>query len=206
MNTKNGGVKYDVAYSLVTIHDGAPVTNTNSAYALADCQGCTTVAVSFQVVLIVGQSNQIAPINGAVALNYNCPACTTTAIADQIMVTLKSQPSAELLAKLEQALKQLNALPALGAGGNPTAVVSQVAAVQQAGTTALNQSGVLANVPNATNSTNGSSSSTSSSISGVRLLCGARHLLLDGRYIGRVLEQLDLDRLLVLYGLAERLD
>ena len=89
---------YDVAYSLVTISGGAPVTNTNSAYALADCQSCTTVAVSFQVILVVGYSKYIAPINAAGSLNYDCPACTTTAIADQLVITLKSQPSAALLA------------------------------------------------------------------------------------------------------------
>ena len=60
-NTTNGGVTYDVAYSVVTVNNGAPVTNTNSAYALAHCQSCTTVAVSFQIVLIVGQSKDIAP-------------------------------------------------------------------------------------------------------------------------------------------------
>ena len=67
--TEDGGVTYNVAYSLVTVSNGAPVTNTNSAYALADCKGCTTVAVSFQVVLIVGQSKDITPINAAGALN-----------------------------------------------------------------------------------------------------------------------------------------
>ena len=45
----------------VSYEDGTPVTNTNSAFALASCRGCTTVAVSFQVVLIVGQSNVITP-------------------------------------------------------------------------------------------------------------------------------------------------
>ena len=130
-NTTNGGVTYDVAYSVVTVNNGAPVTNTNSAYALAHCQGCTTVAVSFQIVLIVGHSKDIAPINAAGSLNYDCPACTTTAIADQLVVTLRAQPTAALLAKLDAALKQLNALPALGAQGTPAAVASQVAAVQQ---------------------------------------------------------------------------
>ncbi len=114
MNTQNGGVKYDVAYSLVTVKNGAPVTNTNSAYALANCQACTTVAVSFQVVLVIGQSNNIAPINAAGALNYDCPACTTTAIADQIVITLKSQPSKALLAKLEQALQAAERPPRAG--------------------------------------------------------------------------------------------
>jgi len=141
-NTTNGGVMYDVAYSLVTISGGAPVTNTNSAYALAHCQSCTTVAVSFQVILIVGHSKYIAPINAAGSLNYDCPACTTTAIADQLVITLKSLPSAALLAKLNAALAQLNALPSLGAQGTPAAVASQVAAVQQQIDTELNDSGL----------------------------------------------------------------
>ena len=109
---------YDVAYSLVTVSNGAPVTNTNSAYALAHCKSCTTVAVSFQVVLIVGHSKDIAPINAAGSLNYDCPACTTTAIADQLVVTLKSQPTAALLAKLDADLKQLNAVAGAGRTGN----------------------------------------------------------------------------------------
>jgi putative peptide zinc metalloprotease protein len=141
-NTTNGGVTYDVAYSLITISGGAPVTNTNSAYALAHCQSCTTVAVSFQVILIVGHSKDIAPINAAGSLNYNCPACVTTAIADQLVVTLNSQPSAALLAKLDAALKQLNALPALGAQGTPAQIASQVAGVQQEIDTELNDSGL----------------------------------------------------------------
>ena len=69
---------------------GAPVTNTNGAFAFASCKACTTVAVSFQVVLVVGRSKVIAPINAAGALNVDCPACTTVALADQIVVTLSS--------------------------------------------------------------------------------------------------------------------
>src|SRR3954468_22685265 len=42
VNTKDGGVTYKVAYSLVTLKDGAPVGNTNSAFALASCNACTT--------------------------------------------------------------------------------------------------------------------------------------------------------------------
>jgi putative peptide zinc metalloprotease protein len=165
-NTTNGGVKYDVAYSLVTVKNGAPVTNTNSAYALAHCQACTTVAVSFQVVLVIGQSNNIAPINAAGALNYDCPACTTTAIADQIVITLKSQPSQALLAQLEQTLKQLNALPALGAGGTPAAVASEVATVQQEVETAINQSGLVANPPKSSSTSSSQTSGSGSSTSG----------------------------------------
>jgi putative peptide zinc metalloprotease protein len=150
VGTKDGGVTYNVAYSLVTVKDGAAVNNTNSAFAFANCKACTTVAVSFQIVLIIGQSNVIAPVNAAGALNVNCPACITTAIADQIVVTLKSQPSQELVDKLQAALQQLNALPALGAGGTPAALASAVAAVQQQIDHELANSGLLTNPPPAT--------------------------------------------------------
>jgi putative peptide zinc metalloprotease protein len=149
-NTEDGGVTYDVAYALVTVNGGADVTNTNSAYALAHCKACTTVAVSFQLVLVVGTSKVIAPINAAGALNYNCPACTTTALADQLVVTLKAQPSQQLLDTLNADLKQLNALPALGAGGTPSAVATEVGAVQQEIETALQSSGLEANPPSST--------------------------------------------------------
>jgi putative peptide zinc metalloprotease protein len=178
-NTTNGGVMYDVAYALVTVTGGAPVTNTNSAYALAHCNACTTVAVSFQVVLVVGRSQVIAPINAAGALNYDCPACITTAIADQIVVTLKALPSTQLLARLQAALRRLNALPALGAGGTPAAVSAQVAAVQQQIETTLAGSGLRANPPRSSTTTTAPASasptpgSSSSSGSGGQSTSGA---------------------------------
>jgi putative peptide zinc metalloprotease protein len=147
VGTRNGGVTYDVAYALVTVANGAPVTNSNSAYALADCNGCTTVAVSFQLVLVIGQSNVIAPIDAAGALNYSCPACVTTAIADQLITTLKSQPSPALLATLNADLKQLNALPQLGGSATPAAVAAQVASIQQEIESQLAASGLMASPP-----------------------------------------------------------
>lgn len=156
VGTHSGGVTYHVAYSLVTVTGGAPVTETNAAYALADCKRCTTVAVSFQVVLVIGQSNVITPVDKAVALNYNCPACSTTAVANQIVVTLKSKASPALLAELKADLKRLNALHLLGANGTPTAIVSEAVALQRLIESELNSSGLLANP------TTGSSSSTSS--------------------------------------------
>jgi putative peptide zinc metalloprotease protein len=149
-NTKDGGVVYDVAYALVTVTGGGDVTNTNSAYALAHCKSCTTVAVSFQLVLIVGSSKNIAPINAAGALNYDCPACMTTALADQIVVTLKAQPSQQLLEELNADLRQLNALPALGAAGTPAAVATEVGTVQKEIDSALQGSGLETNPPSST--------------------------------------------------------
>ncbi len=165
VGTRNGGVTYDVAYALVTVTGGAPVTETNSAYALAHCSACTTVAVSFQVVLVVGTSKLIAPIDAAGALNSGCPACVTTAIADQLVVTLKSQPSAQLLAKLNAALRQLNALPLLGAGGTPAAIAAAVATVQQQIESQLNGSGLVANTPSTATVPSSSATSTTSTSS-----------------------------------------
>jgi len=140
VNTKDGAVKYVVAYSLVTVRDGAPVTNTNSAYAFASCRACTTVAVSFQVVLVIGTSRTIAPINVAGALNADCPACITAAIADQIVVTLKSEPSDQLVRTLQARLSELGALPSGGAN-----VADEVGAVQHEIDSDLDASGLRAN-------------------------------------------------------------
>jgi putative peptide zinc metalloprotease protein len=143
VGTANGGVTYDIAYSLVTVTAGAPVDETNSAFAYADCTACTTVAVSFQVVLVVGESNQITPINAAGALNRNCLSCVTTAIADQIVVTITKQPTPDLQRKLEAAISQLGGLPALGANGTPASIAAQVQAVQDQVNQLLQDSGLL---------------------------------------------------------------
>lgn len=146
--TQDGGVKYDIAYSVVTVKDGADVKNTNSAYALASCNACTTVAVAFQVVLVVGQSNVIAPVNIAEALNNQCPSCVTAAIADQIVVTITKLPSQELLDKLNTTLAKLNLLSSI-----PLSQLSAtVSAVQSELEQELSDSGLLANPPSSTTS------------------------------------------------------
>jgi len=144
--TQDGGVKYDVAYSVVTVKNGANVTSTNSAYALASCNACTTVAVAFQIVLVVGQSNVITPANIAEALNNGCPACVTVAIADQIVVTITKVPPQELLDKLNASLAKLNDLPSIPL----SQLASTVTAVQQEIENELNDSGLLASPPTST--------------------------------------------------------
>jgi putative peptide zinc metalloprotease protein len=141
-NSTDGGIKYDVVYSLVTVQGGDTVDETNSAYALASCNACTTVAVSFQLVLVVGRSDTIKPINVAEALNVNCPYCVTTAIATQIVVTLRSVPSDELLRRLTAELERLDAIDELGAGGSPGQVAALVDAVQDAINHELDTSGL----------------------------------------------------------------
>ncbi len=126
VNTTDGGIKYDVVYSLVTVRSGDTVDETNSAYALASCNACTTVAVSLQLVLVVGQSDTITPINVAEALNANCPYCVTVAIAHQLVITLRSVPSDELLRRLTAELAKLDAIDELGSPAAAAALVDQV--------------------------------------------------------------------------------
>ncbi|KAE8765012.1 hypothetical protein [Georgenia thermotolerans] len=87
VNTEDGGTLYDVAFALVWADDDT-VLNTNEAYALASCTDCTTVAVAFQVVLVVGQADVVVPQNLSAAVNYSCVECVTYALATQLVITL----------------------------------------------------------------------------------------------------------------------
>ncbi|MCW2706347.1 MAG: Tat (Twin-arginine translocation) pathway signal sequence domain protein, partial [Frankiales bacterium] len=158
VNTKDGSVVYDIAYALVTITDGSPVTNVNDAWALASCKACTTVAVSFQVVLVIGQSNVVTPVNAAVAANGNCVRCLTTAMAVQLVVTLKSAPSAAIQAQLTHALAGLDALKGL----DPAQLVAAVTAAQNNVLTTLVDAGLVDGVT-ATTATASASASASAS-------------------------------------------
>lgn len=74
--------------------------STNEAYAFASCTGCAAVAIGFQVVLIIGQTNVIVPENLSAAVNYNCVQCLTYALASQLVLTLDGPLSADGMAKL----------------------------------------------------------------------------------------------------------
>jgi putative peptide zinc metalloprotease protein len=162
-NSTDGGISYDVAYSLVTVSDGSKVDEENSAYALASCKACTTVAVSFQLVLIVGQTDTITPINVAEALNANCPSCVTVAIADQIVVSLRAAPSQALAERLRQELQQLDAIDTLVAdGGSPSDVAARVQAVQNAIEQDLRDSGLLYPTPTPTPTPSATATATAS--------------------------------------------
>ena len=139
VNSQDGSVVYDVAYALVTVRDGAPVTNANSAWALASCTACTTVAVSFQVVLVIGQSNVVVPVNAAVAGNSGCISCVTSALAVQLVATLQQAPSAEVQRQLDAAMATMKDLKGL----DPSSLLQQVTAVEAAVVTILKDNNLL---------------------------------------------------------------
>ena len=108
VNTKDGSVVYDVAFALVWADDGEDVRNTNEAYAFASCKDCAAVAVGFQVVLIVGQTNVVVPENLSAAANYNCVRCLTYALANQLVLTLDGPLSADGTARLNALWQQIS--------------------------------------------------------------------------------------------------
>ena len=107
VNTTDGSVKYSVAFALVWAEDGDPVTTTNEAYAFANCSGCAAVAVGFQVVLVVGQTDVIVPQNLSAAANYNCLDCLTYALASQLVLTLDGPLNGDSMQQLEALWAQI---------------------------------------------------------------------------------------------------
>jgi putative peptide zinc metalloprotease protein len=109
INTQDGSTVYDVAFALVWVDDEW-VEERNEAYAFASCRDCKTVAVAFQVILIVGDSNVIVPVNLAVAANYACESCVTHAVAMQLVATLTGAPSEVVLDELVRVWSRLDHL------------------------------------------------------------------------------------------------
>ncbi|MDQ0145951.1 hypothetical protein [Pseudarthrobacter niigatensis] len=107
VNTTDGSVQYSVAFALVWAEDGQPVTTTNEAYAFANCSGCAAVAVGFQVVLVVGQTDVIVPQNLSAAANYNCLDCLTYALASQLVLTLDGPLDGDSKQQLEALWAQI---------------------------------------------------------------------------------------------------
>lgn len=109
VNTTDGSVVYDVAFALVWADDGDTVDTKNEAYAFASCADCAAVAVGFQVVLIVGQTDVIVPENLSAAANYNCLRCLTYALASQLVLTLDGPLSSDGMARLNALWQEIAA-------------------------------------------------------------------------------------------------
>jgi putative peptide zinc metalloprotease protein len=97
--TKDGATVYDVAFALVWA-DSDTVLNRNEAYAFASCRDCRAVAVSFQVVLVVGHASIAAPQNVSAAVAYGCVRCVTEALAVQLVVSVPGGLSDDAMRQL----------------------------------------------------------------------------------------------------------
>ncbi len=133
VNDQDGTTVYDVSVALLTITDGQAVDRANSAYALASCTDCTTVAVAFQIVLVIGQSDVYTPVNTSVAANKACLRCSTSALAVQLVATLTQEPDAQVRSQIEQALSRLKDVQ----GEDPATIYAEMRRTQQEVTTLL---------------------------------------------------------------------
>ena len=109
VNTTDNTADYEAAFALVWVTDGSDALNANSAYAFTSCTHCASVAVAFQVVLVVGDNHVAAPQNLAGALNYHCVNCLSYALAQQLFVTLGQPLSAGATQQLDSLWSQIAA-------------------------------------------------------------------------------------------------
>ena len=111
VNTTDNSVNYDVAMAMVWVEDDQAL-NTNEAIALSSCSNCVSVAVAFQVVVIVGDANVIVPQNLSTAANYDCFECITAAVASQLVVTVDALPGEAQQVALSQLWAEIAAFAA----------------------------------------------------------------------------------------------
>jgi putative peptide zinc metalloprotease protein len=130
INRTDGATLVDVSPSLVWAGTDAPVTSRNEAYALASCRDCTTLAVAFQVVVVVGSNDAVAPENEAVAVNAGCEACTTRSLAMQTVVTLPDEPSAGEMDDLERIWSRVEGILAAAGSSTVDETFQRLAAVE----------------------------------------------------------------------------
>ena len=91
VNTVDDAVVMDLAVSWAIV-TATRVEENNEAWALASCTNCTTRAVAYQVLMTLPGAEVIAPVNAAVAANYECRSCLTEAIAVQLVVSVTGIP------------------------------------------------------------------------------------------------------------------
>jgi hypothetical protein len=74
---------FDFAWDIDRRRGDDIVDDLNSATAKARCMRCGATAIAFQIVLVDGSPQGVAPINQAEAVNLECTECTVAAEARQ---------------------------------------------------------------------------------------------------------------------------
>lgn len=85
INTHDGASVFRLAFHVVRVVNGV-VDQGNAAAAVSSCTDCQTVALAFQVVLVMGDASTVTPTNLAIAYNQDCSYCVTYAAATQIVL------------------------------------------------------------------------------------------------------------------------
>jgi putative peptide zinc metalloprotease protein len=81
---QDGARVFDFAWS-IRRQRGGVVDQRNVANAAARCTDCRATAIAFQVVLVTGRPDSIAPRNQALAINDQCTRCVVYAGARQFV-------------------------------------------------------------------------------------------------------------------------
>jgi putative peptide zinc metalloprotease protein len=129
VNTKDGDALFRFAFSIRRVTDGV-VDQENLATAYASCTDCQTVALAFQIILVVGGADVVTVTNEAVAYNEQCAECLTFASATQIVLGVDgpvklTKDGEQRLHDLQKAMKDLEAqLPTMSASQLVTRVSS----------------------------------------------------------------------------------
>jgi putative peptide zinc metalloprotease protein len=85
VNTRDGQSRYRVAFKVQRVNRDV-VDDANTAVAVGSCDGCQTVSVAMQTLLLFRDPKSFAPKNQAVAANIDCSRCNTLATAYQDVV------------------------------------------------------------------------------------------------------------------------
>jgi putative peptide zinc metalloprotease protein len=111
VNTKDDSSIFRLAFNIRRVMNGV-VDQSNGAAAYASCESCRTVALSFQVVLVMSDPDVVSPENVALAINYECTTCETLASAYQYVLTTGGPVhfDAEAQAAIHDILKRLQDL------------------------------------------------------------------------------------------------
>lgn len=133
VNTEDGASLFRMAFSIKRVADGV-IDQENAAVALASCTDCRTVALAFQVVLVMGGADVVVPTNQAVAYNNQCAECLTFASATQIVVGIDGpvRLTGEGIKQLLELQRRLRDLEARIAELSAADLVAEVSAIEAA--------------------------------------------------------------------------
>jgi putative peptide zinc metalloprotease protein len=111
VNLKDGAEVLKFAFKVVRVNRDV-VDQRNAAVAYASCEACRTIAVAFQIVLVMSDPQVVTPENVALALNYECQSCETLASAYQFVFSVPegfrfSSDAKRQIAEIRRALREL---------------------------------------------------------------------------------------------------
>lgn len=85
INNEDGSSLFRFAFDVHRTMNSV-IDETNIALSYASCEGCQTVAVAIQIVLVSSDPNSIVPENVAISINEQCISCETMASAYQFVI------------------------------------------------------------------------------------------------------------------------